>query len=158
FRPDTMDELERRLDEVAALRDVRALLIESGKPDSFIAGADVHAIAALPDAAAGEAASKRGQAVFAKLEALPIPSVAVVHGACVGGGLELALACTARVASDAPATRLGLPEVQLGIVPGFGGTQRLPRVVGLLAALPLMLTGRLITGRVARRIGLVDEL
>jgi 3-hydroxyacyl-CoA dehydrogenase/enoyl-CoA hydratase/3-hydroxybutyryl-CoA epimerase len=154
----TLDELEQRLDEIATRRDAKALLIESGKPGTFIAGADVRLFASIADAATGEAAARRGQAVFAKLAALPMPAVALIHGACVGGGLELSLACRARVASDDPATKLGLPEVQLGILPGFGGTQRLPALVGLLAALPLLLTGRRLGGKAARRIGLVDEV
>jgi 3-hydroxyacyl-CoA dehydrogenase/enoyl-CoA hydratase/3-hydroxybutyryl-CoA epimerase len=154
----TLDELEARLDEAARRTGARALLLESGKPGSFVAGADVRAIAAIQDAAGGEAAARRGQAVFAKIAALPMPTVALIHGACVGGGLELALACRHRVASDDPATKLGLPEVQLGILPGFGGTQRLPARVGLLAALPLLLTGRRTSARAAKRIGLVDEI
>jgi len=154
----TMDEFELRLEEVARRRDAKALLIESGKPGSFIAGADLRAFAELADVAAAEAASRRGQSVFARLEALPMATVALIHGACVGGGLELALACRHRVASDDPATKLGLPEVQLGILPGFGGTQRLPAVVGLVASLPLLLTGRRLAARAARRIGLVDAL
>jgi 3-hydroxyacyl-CoA dehydrogenase / enoyl-CoA hydratase / 3-hydroxybutyryl-CoA epimerase len=158
LRAATMDELEVRLGEARGISGVRALLIESGKATTFIAGADVNAIAELKDAAAGEAAARRGQAIFAALAALPFPTVALIHGACVGGGLELALACTHRVASDDAATKLGLPEVQLGILPGFGGTQRLPRTVGLLAALPLLLSGRLLGARAAKRIGLVDEV
>ena len=158
LRRDTMDELAQRLDEARTMAGARALMIESGKPATFIAGADVNAIADLADAATAEAAARRGQAIFAQLEALPFPTVAAIHGACVGGGLELALACTHRVASNDPATRLGLPEVLLGIVPGFGGTQRLPRTIGLVAALPLILTGRLLTARASRRIGLVDAV
>jgi 3-hydroxyacyl-CoA dehydrogenase/enoyl-CoA hydratase/3-hydroxybutyryl-CoA epimerase len=158
LRRETMDELEQRLAEARAMTGVRALLIESGKATTFIAGADVNAIAGLTDAATGEAAALRGQEIFARLEALPFPTVALIHGACVGGGLELALACTHRVASNDVATKLGLPEVLLGILPGFGGTQRLPRTIGLVAALPLLLTGRLLSARASRRIGLVDAV
>jgi 3-hydroxyacyl-CoA dehydrogenase/enoyl-CoA hydratase/3-hydroxybutyryl-CoA epimerase len=158
---ETMGELERRLDEIEALAArgaARTLLIESGKPGAFIAGADVRAFSGFTDVAAAEAAARRGQTAFARLAALPIPAVALIDGACVGGGLELALACRHRVAAEGGSTRLGLPEVQLGILPGFGGTQRLPRQVGLLAALPLLLTGKRISARAARRIGLVDEV
>jgi 3-hydroxyacyl-CoA dehydrogenase/enoyl-CoA hydratase/3-hydroxybutyryl-CoA epimerase len=158
LRAGTMDELEQRLLEARAQTGVRALLIESGKATTFIAGADVNAIAELKDAATAEAAARRGQAIFAALAGLPFPTVALIHGACVGGGLELALACSHRIASDDAATKLGLPEVLLGILPGFGGTQRLPRTVGLAGALPLLLTGRLIGARAAKRIGLVDEV
>jgi 3-hydroxyacyl-CoA dehydrogenase/enoyl-CoA hydratase/3-hydroxybutyryl-CoA epimerase len=158
LRADSMDALEQWLERLASRRDARLLVVTSGKPDVFVAGADVRAFATLADAASARAASRRGQTLFAKLAALPMATVAAIHGACVGGGLELALACTWRVASDERVTRLGLPEVLLGIVPGFGGTQRLPRVVGLTAALPLLLTGRLLSARAARRIGLVDEV
>jgi len=100
----------------------------------------------------------RGHELMERLAALPFPTVAAIHGACLGGGLELALACRHRVATDHPKTRLGLPEVQLGLIPGLGGTQRLPRRVGIAAALDLILTGRAIDARKARRIGLVDAV
>jgi 3-hydroxyacyl-CoA dehydrogenase/enoyl-CoA hydratase/3-hydroxybutyryl-CoA epimerase len=148
-----MDEFAQRIEEARGTSNVRALVLESGKPTTFIAGADVNAIADLADAATAEAAARRGQEVFARLESLPFPTVAAIHGACVGGGLELALACTYRVASSDPATRLGLPEVLLGILPGFGGTQRLPRTIGLVAALPLILTAASSPPK-CRRIGL----
>ena len=96
--------------------------------------------------------------MFARLESLPFPTVALIYGACVGGGLELALACRFRVASKERSTQLGLPEVQLGILPGFGGTQRLPRLLGLTRALPLLLTGKLLSASRSRRTGLVDDL
>ena len=157
LRHENMAQLDELLDE-AARRPVRALLVESGKSSGFIAGADIHAIAGLKDASKAEAAARTGQAVFAKLSALPFPSVALIHGACVGGGLELALACTLRVAAQEPGTQLALPEVQLGILPGFGGTQRLPALLGLLPALPLILTGKRLGARAARRLGLVDDV
>jgi 3-hydroxyacyl-CoA dehydrogenase/enoyl-CoA hydratase/3-hydroxybutyryl-CoA epimerase len=137
---------------------VKAVVVWSGKPDSFIAGADVTAIGAIEDPLSGEAAARMGQAVFMQLERLPVPTVAAIHGICLGGGTELALACQYRLASDASATKLGLPEVQLGILPAWGGTTRLPRLVGLQAALDMMLTGKPVRPSKARRIGLVDEV
>ena len=138
-----------------------ALLIRSGKPGSFIAGADVEAIAAVAESGdrrrAAEAA-RAGQALFARIAALRVPTVAAIRGICLGGGTELALACDHRVCDDDGRTRIGLPEVQLGILPAWGGTTRLPRLVGLRAALGLMLTGKPARFSKARRIGLVDQV
>ncbi len=153
-----MDELDRVLDELAARRDVKALVIRSGKPDGFIAGADIAEIRDITDGKRGEELSRKGQAVLAKLEALPYPTVAAIHGACLGGGLELALACGWRVISNDPRTALGLPEVKIGIIPGFGGTQRLPRLVGLANSLEMILTGKSVYARKAKRFGLADEV
>ncbi|MCC7413268.1 MAG: enoyl-CoA hydratase/isomerase family protein [Gammaproteobacteria bacterium] len=135
-----------------------AAVLRSGKPGGFIAGADVNEFVGLVDAAAAEASVARVHAVMNRLEALPFPTLALIHGHCVGGGLELALACRYRIASDDAATRLGLPEVLLGIHPGFGGCARSVRTVGVFAAMDLMLSGRQIDARRAGRIGLVDEV
>ena len=158
-------EVMRRLDaavaeaENAVARGVlRALLVKSGKPRSFIAGADIEAIAAVTDARTGAQAARTGQAVFSRLAALSVPTVAMVRGVCLGGGTELALACDWRVADDDSGTRLGLPEVQLGILPAWGGTTRLPRLVGLRAALGLVLSGKPASASKAARIGLVDQV
>ncbi len=151
-----MTELESRIDELAAAADVRAVVISSGKPANFIAGADIDEIQGLSSLEEGREKSQFGQRVFSKIEHLGKPVVAAIHGACLGGGCELVLACHHRLASDDASTRLGLPEVKLGIVPGFGGTQRLPRVVGLQAALDLILSGRMLDAKRALRIGLVD--
>lgn len=137
---------------------IQGLLVFSGKSDGFIAGADVDAIARVEGPEEGAEAARLGQAIYRELEELGIPTVAAIQGACVGGGLELALACRYRVASDHPKTRLGLPEVQLGILPAWGGTTRLPRLVGLQDALDLLLTGRLVDPNRARRMGLVDAV
>jgi len=158
---DVMLRLEELLESVASASErgkARALVIRSAKADNFIAGADIDELAALESAGEAAELSRRGQAIYRKLEALPVPSLAAIHGACVGGGLELALACEHRVASDSTRTRLGLPETQLGILPGLGGTVRLPRVVGIRAALDLILSGRLIDPERARRMGLVDRV
>ncbi|HEY8553114.1 MAG TPA: 3-hydroxyacyl-CoA dehydrogenase NAD-binding domain-containing protein [Burkholderiales bacterium] len=152
-----MEELDTLLTALADRRP-RGLIIRSGKASGFIAGADVHAFADVSDAEEAAELARQGQAVLARIEQLPFPSVALVHGFCLGGGLELALACTYRVALDDPATRFGLPEVRLGIHPGFAGTVRLPRLIGHRPALDLMLTGRSVDARTARKLGLVDDV
>ncbi|WP_437613783.1 fatty acid oxidation complex subunit alpha FadJ [Erwinia sp. V71] len=134
------------------------LVLISGKPDSFVAGADISMIAACDSAQQAEALSRQGQKVMSEIAALPFPVVAAIHGPCLGGGLELALACSARICSDDDKTRLGLPEVQLGLLPGTGGTQRLPRLVGAATALALMLSGKTLRARQALKMGLVDDV
>jgi 3-hydroxyacyl-CoA dehydrogenase/enoyl-CoA hydratase/3-hydroxybutyryl-CoA epimerase len=124
-----MSELDLLLDELAVKRDIKAMVVRSGKEGSFIVGADIAEIRDITDASVGEALARRGQAILNKLEALPFPTIAAIHGPCMGGGMELALACSYRVISNDQRTALALPEVKLGILPGFGGTQRLPRLV-----------------------------
>jgi 3-hydroxyacyl-CoA dehydrogenase/enoyl-CoA hydratase/3-hydroxybutyryl-CoA epimerase len=150
-----LEELDQLLDVLSAAPP-RALVIRSGKASGFIAGADVREFTTISDEVTALALIARGQNILAKLAALPLPTIALIHGFCLGGGLELALACRYRLASDDPATRLGLPEVQLGIHPGFGGTVRLTNLVGGLAGMELMLTGRTLAAKAALRIGLVD--
>lgn len=133
------------------------LVILSGKADSFIAGADITMIAACKSAKEAEALAKKGQSTLAQIAAFPVPVIAAIHGACLGGGLELALACHGRVCSLDDKTALGLPEVQLGLLPGSGGTQRLPRLIGARPALEMILTGKQIRARQALRMGLVDD-
>jgi 3-hydroxyacyl-CoA dehydrogenase/enoyl-CoA hydratase/3-hydroxybutyryl-CoA epimerase len=149
---------ESILDGVGKDESVRAVVIRSGKPDSFVAGADIKDFTRIRSAEEGEALSRAAHAAFDRLEACRVPVVAAIHGACLGGGTELALACRYRVASDDPKTSIGLPEVMLGLVPGAGGTQRLPRLVGLAAALDLILTGRALKAPRALEAGLVDEV
>jgi len=143
------------------LRDdttIRGAVLISGKADTFIAGADIEEFTALTTESAAERLSFEGQAMVNRVETLSAPVVAAIHGACLGGGLELALACHYRIATDHPKTQLGLPEVQLGLIPGAGGCQRLPRLIGARAALDMILTGRSERGAKALRLGLVDEL
>lgn len=144
--------------EAAASGVLRAILFRSAKPGSFIAGADVKAIAAVEDGRAGVEAARQGQALFGRIAALPVPTMAAIQGTCLGGGTELALSCDYRVAADDDRTRIGLPEVQLGILPAWGGTTRLPRLLGLSAALGVILTGKPLSTFRARRIGLVHCL
>jgi 3-hydroxyacyl-CoA dehydrogenase / enoyl-CoA hydratase / 3-hydroxybutyryl-CoA epimerase len=143
-----------------ALEDtgVTAVVFTSGKPDGFVAGADVQWLGSLRTKEDGERASREGQEGFARLAAYPKPVVAAIHGACLGGGLEWALACTYRLCSDAQKTQLGFPEVQLGLLPGAGGTQRLPRLIGIAQALDLILTGKSVRAAKAKKLGLVDEV
>jgi 3-hydroxyacyl-CoA dehydrogenase/enoyl-CoA hydratase/3-hydroxybutyryl-CoA epimerase len=154
--PSALQELSELLDSVRGREDVRGLVFTSAKPGNFIAGMDVETIAAFTDAFKAAEGARFGQIVFQKIADLPVPSACAINGACLGGGTELALACTVRVAADSASVKIGLPETQLGIIPGFGGTQRLPRLVGLTAALDLILSGRTLDARRAQRTGLVD--
>lgn len=137
---------------------VHAVVLISGKRDNFIAGADIEEFTALKTRAEAEALSRVGQETMDRVAAYPKPVVAAIHGACLGGGLELALACHYRVATDDPKTQLGLPEVQLGLIPGAGGCNRLPRLIGARAALHIILAGRSERAAKAYRLGMVDEL
>ncbi len=147
-------DLSRALDEVAA-SDARALLITGAGTQAFCAGADIGELTdrSLMDTKRG---AELGQATFAKLERLNMPSVAIINGFAFGGGLELALACTFRLVT--PNAKLGLPEIKLGLVPGYGGTQRLPRVVGEARALEMILTGRAIDAPTALAWGIASRL
>ena len=150
-------ELDRHLGELED-KPLQGLIIRSGKASGFIAGADVREFEKITDPVRATELAELGQQVCARLASLPFPSVAVIHGFCLGGGLELALACRYRLAREDATTRLGLPEVRLGIHPGFAGTVRLPPLVGDMVALDMMLTGRTVSAREARRLGLVDEI
>ncbi|WP_341501558.1 fatty acid oxidation complex subunit alpha FadJ [Gallaecimonas sp. GXIMD4217] len=152
------DEIGAILAEIKHDPQVKGLVLVSGKADSFIAGADIGMLDACQSAADAEALSKQGHAICAELEGLKMPLVAAIHGPCLGGGLELAMACHARICSDDAKTALGLPEVQLGLLPGSGGTQRLPRLVGIQKALDMMLTGKQLRAKQAKKAGLVDEV
>jgi enoyl-CoA hydratase len=149
----------RELDECfAALAEddaVRVVLLRGAGGKAFAAGADIGELAAV-DAASGEALAERGQRVFRRIETMGKPVIACLDGFALGGGCELAMACTLRLASDG--ARLGQPEIKLGLVPGYGGTQRLPRLVGRGAALKILLTGAMVDAAEALRIGLVDEV
>lgn len=146
------------MDQVVADPDIRAGVLASAKPDSFIAGANVQQILVMATPEEGAKLSRDGHALLARVEKSAKPIVAAIHGPALGGGLEVALACHYRVASDDPKTSLALPEVQLGLLPGGGGTQRLPRLIGLEKALPMLLTGSKIRAKKAQRMGLVDAV
>ena len=147
-------DLGRAFDEVAA-SDARALLITGAGTKAFCAGADIKELTGR-SLTAQKRDAETGQAAFARLDRLPMPSVAIINGYAFGGGLELALACTFRIATKN--ARMGQPEIKLGLLPGYGGTQRLPRVVGEARALEMIMTGRTVDAEEAHRIGLVNRL
>ncbi|HEY4831684.1 MAG TPA: enoyl-CoA hydratase-related protein, partial [Waddliaceae bacterium] len=154
-----LEELESIIDRLAQEPNIKALVLTSGKEGVFVAGADLRSFEPLfKDRSAAEKLIGMGHRVFDKLSQLPFPTVAAIDGACLGGGLELALACTYRVVSDHPKTSLGLPEVSLGIFPGWGGTQRLPRLVGLMQGLKMVVSGKPVTAIQAWKIKLADAI
>ncbi|WP_375750836.1 fatty acid oxidation complex subunit alpha FadJ [Vibrio sp. HN007] len=158
LRGDLIEEMELVLSELeAGMTEIKGMVICSGKPDSFIAGADVKMLDACESAKEAEELAAKGQQVFDRVSALKFPVVSAIHGVCLGGGLEMALACDYRICSDDDKTRLGLPEVQLGLLPGSGGTQRLPRLIGLLPSLDVILTGKQLRAKKAKKLGLVEE-
>ncbi len=157
FDRPALEELDQALARVEADAALRGLVLSSAKPSIFIAGADLDSLATA-DAAQMRDLILLGQRVFNRLADLSVTTVAAIHGACVGGGCELALACDWRVASDDAKTRIGLPETQLGILPAWGGSTRLPKLIGLPAALGIILPGKILRAGAARSVGLVDDL
>jgi enoyl-CoA hydratase len=148
-------ELDAALNSLGADDSVRAVIVTGAGEKAFAAGADIQELAAV-SGVEGQALALRGQGVFSRLENLGKPVIAAINGFALGGGCELALSCTLRIASEA--AKLGQPEVKLGLIPGYGGSQRLPRLVGKGAALKLLLTGEMVSAAEALRIGLVDEV
>jgi 3-hydroxyacyl-CoA dehydrogenase/enoyl-CoA hydratase/3-hydroxybutyryl-CoA epimerase len=155
---EALDALLAEAERLAGEGRLRALVLRSARPGVFVAGVDLEELRRVRDAAEGAAHARRGQAVLRRLEQLAVPTFAALDGACLGAGAELALACSYRLASASPRTRIGLPEVQLGIVPALGGTVRLPRLIGVRAALDLVVTGRAVDAPEAERLGLVDAV
>ncbi len=153
-----LQQLDQQLDALKTRTDLRALLFTSAKKKIFIAGADINEIAKISSPDQAREAAELGKAIFQKIEDMPFLTVCVINGVCLGGGFELALACAYRVASFSEAVKIGLPEVNLGILPGFGGSIRLPRLIGLLKALPLILGGSILSAQDAFKKGLVDRL
>ncbi len=158
FSTAVMKELDAFLDLISTSTELTHLVFASGKPDIFIAGADVSEFSRVESSAQAEEFIRFGQNVFAKIERLPQITVAAIHGACVGGGCELALSCDYRAMSDGRKSSIGLPETKLGILPAWGGTTKLPRLIGIPAALDLILTGKTLDAKRAKRAGLVDEI
>jgi 3-hydroxyacyl-CoA dehydrogenase/enoyl-CoA hydratase/3-hydroxybutyryl-CoA epimerase len=156
--PALVTEFESIFKQIESDRELRGVVLASGKPDSFIAGADVEQFANFKSPGDAAHVSALGQELLNRLEALPVPFVAAIHGACLGAGLEVALACRYRVCTNDPKTVLALPEVQLGVIPGMGGTQRLPRLIGLQGALDMILAARNVRPVRAIKMGLVDEV
>ncbi|WP_394210677.1 fatty acid oxidation complex subunit alpha FadJ [Enterovibrio calviensis] len=153
-----VDEISDILSELESKTDIKGLVLYSAKPDNFVAGADVRMLDACETAEDAQAIAEQGQKLFSRIEKLPFHVVAAIHGPCLGGGLELALACHSRVATDDDKTRVGLPEVQLGLLPGSGGTQRLPRLIGVAGALDMILTGKQLRAKKAKKMGVVDDV
>ncbi|WP_144463161.1 enoyl-CoA hydratase [Siminovitchia fortis] len=147
-------ELDRQLDELENDKDVRAILL-FGEGRFFSAGADIKEFTEVPNGEAFTELAADGQRVFEKIESFPKPVIAAIHGAALGGGLELAMACHIRLVSDN--AKLGLPELQLGLIPGFGGTQRLPRYVGAAKAAEMLFTSKPLTGKEAVQWGLANQ-
>jgi 3-hydroxyacyl-CoA dehydrogenase/enoyl-CoA hydratase/3-hydroxybutyryl-CoA epimerase len=152
---EVFDQLDQHLQTIATQLP-RGLVILSDKTNGFIAGADITAFTRIKTRDEALGFLRRGQEIFNRLEALPFPTVALIHGFCLGGGTELSLACRYRVTRDDPGTRMGLPEVKLGIHPGWGGSARMVPLLGGLKAMDLILSGRSIDGRTGKRMGLVD--
>lgn len=146
------------LKQIRENKTLQGVVFISAKADNFIAGADINMIDACQSAQEAETLARQGQQLMAEIQALPVPVIAAIHGACLGGGLEMALACHRRICTDDAKTVLGLPEVQLGLLPGSGGTQRLPRLVGISTALDMILTGKQLRARQALKTGLVDDV
>lgn len=158
FSTPNMLRLFELLTQVEDDKSIKALVAISRKPTIFIAGADITEIQKLTTGEVPVEDLMKLQSVFTYLENLPIPSIAAIHGACMGGGTEFSLACDYRMATDAPETKIALPEVMLGVLPGWGGTQRMPRLIGLEKSLDLILTGKSVDGKKAKKIGLVDKV
>jgi 3-hydroxyacyl-CoA dehydrogenase / enoyl-CoA hydratase / 3-hydroxybutyryl-CoA epimerase len=157
FNRQVLTDLDAALDAIAASK-APLLVVRSGKKSGFVAGADLREFLGIRDAASAESISATGQKLFDKLAGLPMPTLAAISGACLGGGLELALACDYRLVFEKPSTQLGLPEVELGLLPGWGGTQRLPRIIGLERALRVILDRQRLNAAEAFRWGLADAL
>ncbi len=155
---EVMRALDEKFAELQNRSDLHLLVIDSAKPGIFIAGADINEIRDIRETAEAYEKAKMGQDVLNRLETMPFPSLAFINGACMGGGTELALACTFRVVGDSPKAKIALPEVNLGIMPGFGGTQRLPRLIDITQALPMILSGKTFDARKAEKTGLADRM
>lgn len=153
---EVMEELSDILDFIESSQDYKGVVITSAKKHGFIAGADIAQFNQFKDIEEAVNLLRKGQLIFDRIEKLKIPTVALIDGFCLGGGLELSLACRYRVAEDGPKTRLGLPEVKLGIHPGWGGTIRLPRLIGVPNAMNMILSGHTVSGKAAANLGIVD--
>ncbi len=151
-----LSEFDQILDEIKRDKEIKAVIIRSGKSSGFVAGADIEQFVHIKSEEEAFDLVRQAQLVFDKLDHLPMPVVAMIDGFCLGGGLELALACDYRVAEDGSRTMIGAPEVKLGLQPGWGGTVRLPNLIGVLSAMDLNLSGRSIDGKTAEKMGVVD--
>ncbi len=153
---DVLRALDVKIDALKKNEGIKLLKFTSAKEGIFIAGADISQIESLYDEEEAYELVREGQKVLSKISALPFTTVAIIDGACLGGGLELALCCDYRLATESPKTKIGLPEINLGVLPGFGGTQRLKQLTGLSKALELILGGKVLNGQKAQKLGIVD--
>ncbi|MFG0331946.1 MAG: enoyl-CoA hydratase-related protein, partial [Maioricimonas sp. JB049] len=158
FNEAVMEELDRVAARLEQDDAAKLVLFRSGKASGFMAGADLFPLREMTQPDQVDTVLRQGQDVFNRIAALPVPTVAAIHGPCLGGGLEFALACDHRVARQDSATRIGLPETQLGLIPGWGGTQRLPGCIGVSTAIRMILTGERVTAVRAKQLGLVDAV
>src|SRR6266540_242340 len=158
FSSAVIQEFAGVIDDLGRSNDIRKVIFASAKPSIFIAGADISEFTKITAPEQAREYVRFGQQVFQRLAKLPQVTVAAINGACLGGGCEMAISCDWRVMSDSPKATIGLPETQLGIIPAWGGTTKLPRLIGLTAALDLILTGKTLDGKRARRAGVVDEV
>ncbi len=154
---EVLSELDQIIHDLENSDNVKLVLFQSNKESGFLSGADVEALQNFATTNEAMRAIETGQTLFQRIEWLPMPTVAVIHGPCLGGGLELALACNYRIARDNSSTKIGLPEIKLGLIPGWGGTQRLPKKVGLSNALSMILTGKHLSAHQAYRMGLIHR-
>lgn len=159
FSRQVLQELNALIDQLMERKDIQALLFLSGKKDGFIAGADLNEfLAASKNPAIIEELLEQGRKTFLKIRSLPFPTIALIHGACVGGGLEFALFCNYRIVTDHPKTALSFPETSIGIFPGWGGTQTAPRLVGLMKGAEMIVSGKALNGLQAYKSHLADEI
>jgi len=158
FSTAVMESFKDKVEELEQAKNIQCLLLMSKKPGIFIAGADVKEIQSINDEESGYKVGRAGQNIFTAFEKLPFKKIAVIDGACMGGGTELSLCCDYRLATDSGKTKIALPEVNLGILPGWGGTQRLPKLVGLQRALDIILTGKNLNAKRAWKSGVVDKI
>jgi len=158
LRAEFVEQVTEVLDKIAADSSIKGVVLISGKNNSFVAGADVSMLDACQSAQDAQAIANQGQEIFQRIEDMKIPFVAAINGPALGGGLELALCCHYRIATESNKTVMGLPEVQLGLLPGSGGTQRLPKMIGIQKAMQLMLTGKQLRPKQAKKYGIVDEV
>lgn len=153
---ESMEELSHIVDALENAKDLKGVILASGKKNGFIAGADISQFNKFKDVDEAVELLKKGQDIFSKIESLNLPSVAMIEGFCLGGGMELVLGCRYRVAEDSQKTRLGLPEVKLGIHPGWGGSVRMPKLIGAMQGLNMAMSGHTVSGKAAAKMGMVD--
>src|SRR3954470_17011291 len=158
FDRKVLEELDLHLDFITGNEQLRGVILASAKPGIFVAGADIKSFASNAGGPELRELIELGQSFLNRLSILRIPTVAAIHGAALGGGFEVCLACSYRIASNEKATKIGLPEIQLGILPAWGGSTRLPRLIGLPKALDIILAGKTLAAKPALKCGMIDQI